>query len=132
MTLTLLLIFLISVTESVAQVCLKHLFLDPQKFWLYVAAVLCYAIVCILLFFSYRYNGMGILHVLWSSLSILLALGIGIFYFKEEITTLDKLGIILIITGMIFVLWESDDDHFSVYKKISMTMSGASDIETSI
>jgi drug/metabolite transporter (DMT)-like permease len=125
MTPTLFLVFLISSTETIAQVCLKHMFLDPQKYWLYIAAVLCYAVVCILLFISYRYNGMGIMHVLWSSASILLAVGIGIFYFRENITTLDKVGILLIITGMIFVLWEGEIEHFTVYKKIAEVSRGA-------
>jgi drug/metabolite transporter (DMT)-like permease len=68
---------------------------------------------------------MGIMHVLWSSASILLAVGIGIFYFRENITTLDKVGILLIITGMIFVLWEGEIEHFTVYKKIAEVSRGA-------
>jgi drug/metabolite transporter (DMT)-like permease len=132
MTPTILLVLLISSTETIAQVCLKHMFLDPQKYWLYIAAVLCYAIVCILLFVSYRYNGMGILHVLWSSVSILLAIGIGIFYFHEKITSLDKIGIVLILLGMIFVLWEGEIDHFAVYKKISNVLSDTTTVDANL
>jgi multidrug transporter EmrE-like cation transporter len=54
---------------------------------------------------------MGIIHVLWSGVSILLVLGVGIFYFNEKITTLDKLGIIFIVVGMVLILWKNETEY---------------------
>jgi multidrug transporter EmrE-like cation transporter len=108
---TFLLVCLISSSECIGEICLKKLHLNPDRFWLFIVAVVFYTIVCFLLFISYRYKGMGIIHVLWSGISILLVLGVSVFYFKEKITTLDKLGIICIIAGMVLILWKNETEY---------------------
>ncbi len=110
---TIFLVLFISSFECMGEICLKKLHLNPQRFWLFIAAVTFYTVVCFLLFIAYRYNGMGIVHVLWSGVSILLVLSVGIFYFNEQVTLLDKVGIVCIIIGMILILWtgENERDH---------------------
>lgn len=108
---TFLLVCLISTSECIGEICLKKLHLNPDRFWLFIAAVVFYTIVCFLLFISYRYRGMGIVHVLWSGISILLVLSVGIFYFEEKITMMDKLGIIFILLGMVLILWKNKTEY---------------------
>ena len=40
---------------------------------------------------------MGLVNVVWSVISVLLVLNSGILFFHKKITTLDKLGIVLLL-----------------------------------
>lgn len=110
-------ILLISFCEGIGQSCLKKVFSDPDKMHLFVVALVFYGIVCYLLLMSYKYRGMGIVNVIWSGLSILLIVSIGVLFFQETITNMDKIGIVLIIAGIVFVLWEGGHDGFDLIFK---------------
>ena len=112
----LLVILLISISECTGTTCLKHLYLDKNKYWLFIVAILCYVVVCMLLLVSYRYKTMGMVNVIWSGMSILVILFAGVIFFKEEVTTYDKIGVILIVAGMAFILWETERDHFAHFR----------------
>ena len=99
-------ILLISLCESAGQSCLKKLFVNPDEKYLYFVAILFYSIVCYLLIMSYRYKGMGLVNILWSGMSILVICSVGITFFGEKITFMDKIGIGLIVAGIACVLWE--------------------------
>jgi multidrug transporter EmrE-like cation transporter len=103
----LLLILAISISECIGQSCLKKYNLDPEKTYLYISGVIFYSIVCALLVMSYKYKGMGLINVLWSGLSVLVIVSTGILFFNESITFLDKVGILLIITGIVYVILEN-------------------------
>lgn len=102
----LVIILLISVCELCGQSCLKYFNLNKDKPQYYFLAVLFYSIVCYLLIQSYYYKGMGIVNVLWSGISVLVILTGGYLLFGEEITNLDKVGVMLIISGIVCVLYE--------------------------
>lgn len=72
----------------------------------FIIGVLFYSIVCFLLVQSYKYKGMGIVNVLWSGLSILVILSVGIIFFNEKVTTYDKIGIFFILLGMFLITYE--------------------------
>jgi multidrug transporter EmrE-like cation transporter len=59
---------------------------------------------------------MGMVNVIWSGLSILVILTAGVVFFNEVVTTYDKVGVILIIAGMAFILWETEHDHFAHFR----------------
>lgn len=111
------LIILISVAECVGTTCLKKMYIEPQKYWLFFMAVGAYILVCLMLFVSYRYETMGLINVLWSGVSILVILGAGMIFFNETITGYDKIGIVLILGGMTFILIECEHDHFAILKR---------------
>jgi multidrug transporter EmrE-like cation transporter len=113
----LLLIVLISISECIGTSCLKKMYIDPKKYWLFFVAVGAYIFVCILLFVSYRYETMGLINVLWSGVSILVILGAGMIFFNETITNYDKIGIVFILAGMAFILGETDYDHFAIMRR---------------
>lgn len=97
----------ISVSECVAHTCLKKFHLDERKTHLYFAAVVCYSIVCLMLVVSYKYNGLGVVNILWSGLSVLLIASTGVVLFQETLTALDKAGMFFILIGMGCILYEN-------------------------
>jgi multidrug transporter EmrE-like cation transporter len=62
-----------------------------------------YSVVCFLLYHSFAYEGMAIVNVLWSALSILFTTIVGTMYFKETITVYDFIGLSFILIGILFV-----------------------------
>jgi small multidrug resistance pump len=107
MEIVLLLIILgISLCELMGQSCLKYFNINNDKPHYYAFAILFYAMVCYLLIQSYKYKGMGIINVLWSGISILVIMSGSILFFGEKITTMDKVGVLFIILGIILVMYE--------------------------
>jgi multidrug transporter EmrE-like cation transporter len=108
------LVILISISECLGQSCLKNYHLDPSKAYLYLLAVLFYSLVCLLLVLSYKFKGMGLVNVLWSGISVLFVVSVGMIFFNETLTRMDFLGIVLILLGITCVLWEGSHDSFRV------------------
>ncbi len=107
------LIILISISECLGQSCLRYFEKNPSKTILFFTGVLFYSVVCFLLVLSYKYKGMGIVNVLWSGISVLVILSVGILFFHEKITTMDKWGILFIIIGILLVMGEGSHDAFT-------------------
>jgi multidrug transporter EmrE-like cation transporter len=99
-------ILLISICELFGQSCLKYFNKNQEKTHYYFLAVLFYSIVCYLLVQSYKYKGMGIINVLWSGISILVILSSSMVFFGEEITTMDKIGVVLVVLGIFLISYE--------------------------
>ena len=104
----LVIIVLISVCELLGQSCLKYFNLNKDKPHYYMFALLFYSIVCYLLVKSYQYKGMGIVNMIWSGISVLVVLTGGYLFFGEEITNMDKIGVLMILAGIFFVLYEGN------------------------
>lgn len=102
----LLIILLISASECIGQSCLKKFFQEPDKIHLFIIAILFYSLICYLLVLSYKYKGIGLVNVIWSGISVLLMVSIGVIMFHEKITNLDIIGIILIVVGIMCVMKE--------------------------
>ncbi len=101
-----LIVCLISLCELCGQSCLKYLDVNRDKYHFYFLAILFYSFVCYLLLLSYKFKGMGIVNVLWSGISVLVILSSSMIFFGETITTMDKIGVLFIILGIIFVSYE--------------------------
>ena len=98
----LLIILLIVIFESCALTCLKN-YNKTQSTIFFLFALLFYIVVCNLLNKSFNENGMAIVNIVWSGLSVLATTLIGVFYFKEDLHTHDYLAILLISIGMIIL-----------------------------
>ena len=96
----LIIICLISLCELFGQSCLKYLHINESKYYYYFLAVIFYAFVCYLLLLSYKFN------VLWSGISVLVILSSSMIFFGETITTMDKIGVVLVILGIFFISYE--------------------------
>ena len=78
----------------------------PKKHFLYTA-ILFYIVVSALIVLSHKHNGLGIINVMWSGLSVLLIAVIGALFFGISLTPLHKFGMLLIVAGIACVLNEN-------------------------
>lgn len=64
-----------------------------------------YLLVSIFLIRSFRYEGMGIVNVLWSAFSVILVVATGMFLFGEKIGTMEITGMMMVIAGVVVLRW---------------------------
>ena len=93
--------------EAVAQLCVKKSKLNGDSKYLCIS-VFAYFIICLLLLRAYSYKTMGIVNLVWSCLSIITIILIGIIFYHEKITKFDIVGIVFIFIGLYFVFMK---DH---------------------
>jgi len=67
------------------------------------AGFACYFLVCVFFEFSLRYEGMGMVNILWSAFSVIFVVVTGVLLFGEKISPIQMLGIGFVITGVIFL-----------------------------
>jgi multidrug transporter EmrE-like cation transporter len=97
------LIFFVVLSESIAQYNIKESLIKKSNLR-FVFAMVAYCFVCLFLRQIYNNKGsIGIINVLWSVLSIISILFIGIVFFHEEINNWDILGIFLSLLGLYFI-----------------------------
>ncbi len=93
--------------EAIAQFCVKKSKSNGNNGYLCIS-IFAYFIVCLLLLRSYSYKTMGVVNLIWSCLSIITIMLIGIIFYHEKITKFDVIGTIFILTGLYFVFMK---DH---------------------
>lgn len=98
------LIILIVIFENFAQYNIKKHNIENNFFYIFLA-IASYSIVCILLGKCYTIKGagVGITNFVWSILSIVSLIILGVIVFHETITFYDIFGIILCIVGLYFI-----------------------------
>ncbi len=97
-----LLVLLIILSEAIGMSFLKKYYLTKRLSFL-ALGLLGYACISLLLVESYKYEGIGIVNVLWSAISVLLITFIGHFCFKEVITRREVSGMSLVIVGVVLL-----------------------------
>jgi multidrug transporter EmrE-like cation transporter len=93
-------IITIVIMEACAQSCIKQ-YSNSKNYLFFIAGIIFYSIVCYLLHLTYKYENIGISNLLWSGLSIIAMLVIGVLIFKEKIHVHDIFAILLIMSGII-------------------------------
>lgn len=93
-------IIIVAIAEALGQSSLALGRKSGNSIWL-LGGMLCYAVVAYGLYMSYKYKGVGIVNALWSSISIVLMLAIGYFYFNERLAAMEWVGVICIIVGVL-------------------------------
>ena len=92
-------ILFILVSETIALSFLKQYALSQH--WMYLVGGLAfYSLVSLFLTQSFRYEGMGMVNVLWSACSVILVVVAGVVLFGEKISVVESLGIIMVIMGV--------------------------------
>jgi multidrug transporter EmrE-like cation transporter len=77
---------------------------------LFTAAVLCYAVVCFLLYLTYKYMPFSMVNSVWSVLSIVSIVLIGRMFFGEHIPTHDYIAIGFMMIGLFITFFVDGDD----------------------
>jgi len=103
----LLFVLAISLSECIAHTCLKKFNLDNRKKHLYFTAIAFYGIVCTMLVLSYKYNGLGVINILWSGLSVFFIASTGVLFFGDTLTMVHMIGVLFILVGIGCVLYEN-------------------------
>ncbi|MCK9186138.1 SMR family transporter [Candidatus Gracilibacteria bacterium] len=83
------------------------------KFWsinknpIFLAlTILCFGGAGLFFALSLKYEGMAVANILWIAISVILITFVGYFFFKENISIIQFLGIALIMTGLVLVNWK--------------------------
>jgi small multidrug resistance pump len=93
-------IALILLSETAAISFLKKHSLTGQ-WWYFALALIFYSFVSWFLVKSFKFEEMGIVNVLWSAFSVIMVVGSGILFFKENISFIELIGIGLIVSGVV-------------------------------
>jgi len=88
--------------EGVAQYHIKKSKITNNSLYILIS-IFAYSIVCLLLKECYAFNGIGLTNLLWSVISIINMLTIGVIMFNENITLIDILGVLLCLCGMYLI-----------------------------
>ena len=96
-----LLVFIVA-SEAVAQYCIRRC-KEEQKYHLFLLGVFFYAFVCMGLYFMYGFRQMGVVNLIWSCMSILTIMMVGIIFFHEQVNVYDLIGMILVFTGLVLI-----------------------------
>lgn len=96
------LIILIVITETFAQYNIRKSTNTMNNLYLLIG-ILSYGLICYLLSHGYKYNEIGKMNVLWSILSMISILLIGIIIFHEQVNIYDIIGLVLSIIGFYFI-----------------------------
>jgi len=94
-----LLVIGILISETIALSFLKEYSVNPNLLF-YFLGLLFYCLVTILLVKSFKYEGVGVVNVLWSAFSIMFVVGAGVLIFKEKIHLVELLGVIMVLGGV--------------------------------
>ena len=96
-------ILLVVIAETTAQYNIKESLIKNSNMR-FIFAICAYAFVCLFLRQIYFHKGaVGITNVIWSILSIVSILMIGILFFHETINKYDIFGIVLSVIGLYFI-----------------------------
>jgi multidrug transporter EmrE-like cation transporter len=90
------LIFLITLSEAIAQSCLKQARADTSHCNVLIGiGLIAYVVVAILLFKTYKFEDLGHTNLVWSCLSMIVALIVGSVFFNEVVNGFTILSIAL-------------------------------------
>jgi multidrug transporter EmrE-like cation transporter len=77
---------------------------------LFAAAIISYAVVCGLLFVTYKYMPFSMVNSVWSVLSIVSIILIGKIYFGEDIPTHDYVALGFMMIGLFITFFVDGND----------------------
>ena len=89
-------------SEAIAQYCIRRC-KEEQKMHLFLLGVFFYAFVCLGLYIMYGFRQMGIVNLMWSCMSIITIMMVGVLFFHEHIDIYDIIGTVLVFTGLILI-----------------------------
>lgn len=95
------LVVTISILEICGQTCIRK-YRENGRMQFIIVGIMLYLTVVLLLFHSYRFHGMGIVNLLWSCLSIIMAIVVGHFVFNEIFNHYMAIAVVLAFSAIVF------------------------------
>lgn len=95
-----LIILFVASCEALAQSTIYYSNVSKNNIYLMLGIIL-YIFVAFAIYQAYNYKGVGMVNAIWSAISIILLIMIGLFIFNENISTQEYVGIIFIILGIV-------------------------------
>jgi small multidrug resistance pump len=92
-------VLLIIISEAIAQTSLQY-FHRTNNLLYFITGIFGYVLVSVFLVVAYRRTQMGVTNSVWSALSIISMIIIGMVIFKERIPVHDLVGIFFIFIGV--------------------------------
>ena len=96
------LMILVAIVETIGDILFKFWAIKEKNIFLVIGVVL-YMIATIIFAFSLKYEALSKAISIFSILTIILVVLAGFFIFKENITYLQKIGILLGIIGIVLI-----------------------------
>jgi len=96
-----LIVIFIAILEAFGQTFIKKARTKEIISYVFIGALFYLGVVA-LLFMSYKYDGMGNVNLVWSIISIILAIGTGYYIFEEKINKYTIITLILAIITLYF------------------------------
>lgn len=103
-------LLLIIISEAITQSSIRYYYLTEDVLY-FLTAIFGYVLVCIFLVVAYRRTQFGLTNALWSALSIIVMLSIGLIVFKESIPSHDLLGVFFIFIGFSIIMFYHINGH---------------------
>lgn len=91
-------VLVIVIVENMAQFCLKEYQKCNALYW-YLMGVVLYGAIAFLLVLSFKYEKMAIVNIMWGGLSALILTLVAYYFYGEELSKLQILGIVIILIG---------------------------------
>ncbi|HTK59987.1 MAG TPA: SMR family transporter [Candidatus Baltobacteraceae bacterium] len=92
----------IVVSEALAYFALKHYSLERNPL-MFALGVLCYAIVCYCLVRTFAYKDIGIVNVIWSIVSVVAIISVGVAFFHESVSWKEAAGVGFALVSLILL-----------------------------
>lgn len=94
--------FIGSLVSLIGDVFLKKA-ATKNNFAFLVLGIVIYSISSLVWFYLYKSNKFAIVTVVYSIITILLSVGIGFYYFKEKLSNIEIIGIVLAVFSLILL-----------------------------
>lgn len=101
----LVIIFFAALLEGLAVGCIKHAYVYQQKKYLILSALI-FILITFLFYYVYHYEKISIVNAHYNVFSFIIITTIGVYIFKETLSYCEKIGLLFIFLGMLFILYE--------------------------
>jgi multidrug transporter EmrE-like cation transporter len=103
--LILLIIFFAAILEGIAVGCIKYAYVNKNK-WYIAISILLFSIISFLFYYVYHFEKISVVNAHYNVFSFIIISLIGIYIFKETLSKCEKIGLSLILFGILFILYE--------------------------
>lgn len=101
----LLIIFFAALLEGLAVGCIKHAYIYQEKKYLILSSLI-FILITFLFYYVYHFERISIVNAHYNVFSFIIITLIGVYIFKETLSYCEKMGLFLIVIGMLFILYE--------------------------